>query len=212
MKLTVQHVDGLRFLTTAGKHSVVVDAALEDGGGGSAMSAPQMFAAALGACICEFVANSCRLREIPLEHLSLELEYEELERPRRVGEVRASLHVEPEPPEDVKRRLIGVARHATLVNTLARPPEIAIQFAGEWSSMPIYEYRCRDCEETFEMLVRADTAIVCPHCGSSVLDKLLSAPIVLSGQTTRSAGHTCCGQEERCDAPPCSEGSACWRG
>lgn len=128
MKLAVQHVDGLRFLTTAGEHTVVVDAAPKDGGGGTALSAPQMFAAALGACMCEFVANSCRLREIPFERLSLELEYEELERPRRLGEVRATLQIEPEPPEDVKRRLIGVAKHATLVNTIRRPPEVAVRF------------------------------------------------------------------------------------
>lgn len=131
MRLAVKHVDGLRFLATVGEHAAVVDAAPEDGGGGSALSAPQMFAAAVGACICEFVANSCRLREISFERLSLELEYEELERPRRIGEVRATLHIEPEPPEDAKRRLIGVARHATLVNTLVRPPEVVIRFAGE---------------------------------------------------------------------------------
>lgn len=131
MRFTVQHVDGLRFLATVGEHAVVVDAAREAGGTGTAMSAPQLFAAAVGACVLEFVANSCRLRGIPFEQLSVELEYEELERPRRVGEMRATLHVEPEPPEDAKRRLIGVARHATLVNTLVRPPEVVIRFAGE---------------------------------------------------------------------------------
>jgi len=124
-------VDDLRFLATAGRHTLVVDAAPEDGGGGTALSAPQMFAAAVGACILEFVANSCRLREIPFERLSLELAYEELRRPRRVGPLEAVLRIEPEPPDDAKRRLIGVARHATLINTLGRPPEVAIRFAGE---------------------------------------------------------------------------------
>ena len=78
--------------------------------------------------------------------------------------------------------------------------------------MPIYEYCCRDCEATFEVLVRDGTAAACPRCGSSSLDKLISAPFVLSGQTARLAGHTCCGREERCAVAPCSEGSACWRG
>ena len=78
--------------------------------------------------------------------------------------------------------------------------------------MAIYEYRCRGCEATFEVLVRAGTTVTCPHCGSSSLDKLISAPFVLSGQAARQAGHTCCGQEERCATPPCSEGSTCWRG
>ena len=78
--------------------------------------------------------------------------------------------------------------------------------------MPIYEYRCRDCDATFEALVRAGTVATCPHCGGSSLEKLVCAPFVLSGQMTRQAGHTCCGQEERCTMVPCSEGSTCWRG
>jgi len=57
MKLVVQHVDGLRFLATVENHTVVVDAAPEDGGAGTALSAPQLFVAAIGACICEFVTN-----------------------------------------------------------------------------------------------------------------------------------------------------------
>jgi uncharacterized OsmC-like protein len=131
MELTVQHVDGMRFLATADSHNVIVDAAPEDGGGGTAMSAPQLFVAALGACILEFVLNSCRLRGFNVERLSLALTYEEVPKPRRVNSLQARLHIEPEPPDDVQRRLIRVARHATLVNTLVRPPEIQIQFGKE---------------------------------------------------------------------------------
>jgi putative FmdB family regulatory protein len=78
--------------------------------------------------------------------------------------------------------------------------------------MPIYEYRCCECATTFDVLVRGSDAVACPQCGSSSLDKLLSAPVTLSGQTARPAGRTCCGREERCEAPPCSEGDACRRG
>jgi uncharacterized OsmC-like protein len=131
VRLTVQHVDGLRFLATVEGHTVVVDAAPEDGGDGTALSAPQLFAAAVGACMLEFVTNSCRLRGIPVERLSLEMEFAEQARPRRVGAMEATIQIEPEPPEDVKRRLVGVARHATLVNTLVRPPEMTIRFAGD---------------------------------------------------------------------------------
>lgn len=129
MRLTVEHVDGLRFLATAEGHTVVLDAAPEDGGAGTALSAPELFAAAVGACVLEFVANSCRLRGIPFERLSLEMVCEERVRPRRIGAMEATVHIEPELPEDVKRRLIGVARHATLINTLVHPMEIAIRFA-----------------------------------------------------------------------------------
>jgi len=77
--------------------------------------------------------------------------------------------------------------------------------------MPIYEYRCQSCETTFEALVRRDGIVTCPHCGSSSLARLLSVPFASSGRTARPAGRTCCGREERCDTPPCSEGNVCRR-
>jgi putative FmdB family regulatory protein len=78
--------------------------------------------------------------------------------------------------------------------------------------MPIYEYRCRDCRKVFEVLVRGGDVPSCPQCGGSSLDKLITAAFVSSGQTARQAGRTCCGQAERCESPPCSEGGLCRRG
>ncbi len=77
--------------------------------------------------------------------------------------------------------------------------------------MPIYEYRCRDCATTFEVLVRDGMNVTCSHCGGSSLEKLITAPLMSLGRTTRQPGHTCCGREERCDAPPCSTGETCRR-
>jgi putative FmdB family regulatory protein len=53
--------------------------------------------------------------------------------------------------------------------------------------MPIYKYRCRGCEATFEALVRWDGIVTCPHCGSSSLNRLISVPFVSSGWTARTA-------------------------
>jgi putative FmdB family regulatory protein len=77
--------------------------------------------------------------------------------------------------------------------------------------MPLYEYRCLDCEAEFEALVRGAAGASCPRCGGTSLEKLLSAPITLKGRTSGEAGRTCCGREERCDAPPCSQGGECRR-
>ena len=43
--------------------------------------------------------------------------------------------------------------------------------------MPIYEYRCGECETRFEKLIRREvdeTALACPKCGSTSLDKEFS--------------------------------------
>jgi putative FmdB family regulatory protein len=83
--------------------------------------------------------------------------------------------------------------------------------------MPIYEYHCADCGTTFEALVRGSKGVMhardqtCPECGGASLEKLLSAPIMLSGRTSRPAGSTCCGRAERCNTPPCSDDGACRR-
>jgi putative FmdB family regulatory protein len=41
--------------------------------------------------------------------------------------------------------------------------------------MPLYEYRCQDCDHGFELLVRESTTLECPACHGAKLEKQLSA-------------------------------------
>jgi len=78
--------------------------------------------------------------------------------------------------------------------------------------MPIYQYRCRECGAEVELLVRSGSQEPrCVECGSILLEKLIAAPYVVRGES-RAPGRTCCGREDRCDAPPCSAQETCWRG
>lgn len=49
--------------------------------------------------------------------------------------------------------------------------------------MPIYDFHCNKCDRTFESLVRASSAPVCPACGSETVEKLVSLPAA-QGKTT----------------------------
>lgn len=40
--------------------------------------------------------------------------------------------------------------------------------------MPIFEFQCEECNAFFEELVREETVVVCPQCGSSKVIKQLS--------------------------------------
>ena len=51
--------------------------------------------------------------------------------------------------------------------------------------MPIFDYKCRSCGETFETLVRGTTTPSCPLCKSTDLERLLSLPAIKS-QTTHA--------------------------
>lgn len=50
--------------------------------------------------------------------------------------------------------------------------------------MPLYDYLCKKCNQTFEFLVLSSTVTTCPSCGSKHLTKLMSAPTAPS----KSAG------------------------
>ncbi|MGE5098742.1 MAG: FmdB family zinc ribbon protein [Deltaproteobacteria bacterium] len=53
--------------------------------------------------------------------------------------------------------------------------------------MPIYDYSCRGCGHTFEVLVRGATIPSCPECRSEDLERLLSLPAVRSESTRQQA-------------------------
>ena len=42
-------------------------------------------------------------------------------------------------------------------------------------AMPIFDFRCESCGQTFELLVRSDPPL-CPHCGGQHVVKMMSAP------------------------------------
>ena len=77
--------------------------------------------------------------------------------------------------------------------------------------MPIYEYQCQECGAISEYLlpVGGGDLVLCKSCGSSQVEKVISASSVLSKIPHRAPGKTCCGREERCSTPPCSTAESC---
>ena len=51
--------------------------------------------------------------------------------------------------------------------------------------MPLFEYRCQDCDHGFELLVRESTPLECPACRGDHLERQLSVFAV--GADGRSA-------------------------
>jgi putative FmdB family regulatory protein len=70
--------------------------------------------------------------------------------------------------------------------------------------VPIYEYRCSQCGERFEQLVRKPAeagTVQCPECHSSTVKKL---PSVFALGESRKAGEgrlSCCGSDQPCADP-----------
>ena len=66
--------------------------------------------------------------------------------------------------------------------------------------MPIFEYKCRDCNSVFEKLINGnmEDEIICPECNSKNIEKQLSSFSTSSGNhchaksTCEAIGHQCC--------------------
>ncbi|MGQ9609707.1 MAG: FmdB family zinc ribbon protein [bacterium] len=80
--------------------------------------------------------------------------------------------------------------------------------------MPIYEYRCNDCNKVSEFLfgvTKENIEIICKNCRSRNMSKIFSKSYVSIGKNVNQAGKTCCGRDERCERPPCSYDVKCER-
>lgn len=55
--------------------------------------------------------------------------------------------------------------------------------------MPVYDYRCTKCENTYDIFHKGSEIldnVVCPKCESTEFKKLFSAPIVKMGSSDSS--------------------------
>lgn len=71
--------------------------------------------------------------------------------------------------------------------------------------MPIYEFKCRSCDECFEILVtsgeKKNVKMCCPHCGAEEFERILSCTSYAMG------GGKDAGQRPKTESRTCSGGS-----
>lgn len=73
--------------------------------------------------------------------------------------------------------------------------------------MPIYEFRCLECKEIFEVIVMAgneDDEIKCSHCGSQTFERVLSSGSIAVGSSPSAPGQQGGLQERTCSSGSCS--------
>lgn len=81
--------------------------------------------------------------------------------------------------------------------------------------MPIFEYTCKDCHNTFQMLElpgNAKQEPLCPACGQGNIQKLISTPFIPSavGKPANGELHggSCCSTKGK-DSNGCSSPGSC---
>ena len=86
--------------------------------------------------------------------------------------------------------------------------------------MPTYGYVCETCGYKFEKFQKmSDQPITkCPECDGEIRRLIgTGTGVIIKGHGPQTAGNNkehsypCCGRDERCEHPPCSDDGVCKR-
>lgn len=123
MESSTWYVDGKKFETFLGRHCIVTDQAVAEGGTDAGPTPPELLLAALGTCAGHYAAEYLRVHSLPITGLHVYVSPEKTGRPVRL----ASFRVEMDVPGIDERHHQGLLRaiNACLIhNTLSAPSAI----------------------------------------------------------------------------------------
>ena len=108
-KVRVEHKGDMLFEATAGNHKAQFDVPPAMGGKDRAMNPTEAFAVSLAACVNVLVTKYCKDMQIDPTGLTVELTYDKLESPSRLGNFKAAIKI---PKGGWESRKDGVLRAA----------------------------------------------------------------------------------------------------
>ena len=93
-------------------------------------SSPELLLASLGSCIASVMVYFAERHGLDLEGLAVEMDYEIVESPHRIGAIAISVRVPESLPEQHRSTLERVAHSCLIHNTLLHSPKISLTFAS----------------------------------------------------------------------------------
>jgi uncharacterized OsmC-like protein len=129
MEIKARYLGGKKFAMTARGHQVLSDQPVDNEGADSAMTPPELFLSALGACAAYYAAEYLQARGLPDDELEIHVSGEKGDRPARIVSLRFEVFV----PGLNRRHRDGVLRAVDaclLKHTLNKPPHMEVTLAS----------------------------------------------------------------------------------
>jgi putative redox protein len=127
---TAEWRGGLRADVSGRGHALCSDEPEEFGGTDSGPMPTELLVAALASCFCLAVAWAARRREIPLEHLEVQVQPHRAVGEPRHGSYDVWIHSDS-PAEAIAPAVELAKRYCWVTNTLRTPPEIRYHLGDE---------------------------------------------------------------------------------
>lgn len=127
MRLAVVHQEATRHTVRCRTHEVVVDLPIDAGGTDQGMNAPELFCAALAACIGVYIVDHCKSSGTPHAGLQLQADWRIAERPRRISELCIHIDLSGARLDATQREgILSAARRCLLSSTLLNSPSLQL--------------------------------------------------------------------------------------
>jgi uncharacterized OsmC-like protein len=124
--MIVEYAGGMKFVARHRGLEVVSDQPAELGGQNTAMTPAELFVASLGMCVAVYVVGFAVRHSIAVQGLSVEVDYQITEAPRRVGQMEVRVRLPQPVSAQHQTALQRVAEQCLVHNTLRHPPEVVI--------------------------------------------------------------------------------------
>jgi len=126
MKLTATFHGGTRYDIVSGRHRLITDQAVEDGGQDAGMSPVELFVGSVASCVAYFTGQFCARHGISRDGLTVDAEWIMAEDPHRVGRIDIEIHLPHRITAELRERLLRVAHGCTVHQSLTVAPRVTI--------------------------------------------------------------------------------------
>ena len=125
---TVVWKEGMHFCTSTASGKLMCDESSEVGA--AYPSAPELLMASLGSCIGSVLVVFATRHDLPVEGMSIDLDWTIAEKPHRIGQIDVAVKLPGPISEKDQRTLTRVAHECLIHNTLSHPPRIGFHLAA----------------------------------------------------------------------------------
>lgn len=117
------------FRVTAGvrNHKFTLDLPAEQGGMDAGPTPVELFVAALGTCMAMHIVKYCKGAKLPHEGLGIDLDFQIVKNPLRVGSIMADITLPPDFPADRIEAVKRAAQQCTVKNTLKESTALDVE-------------------------------------------------------------------------------------
>jgi putative redox protein len=126
MQTRTRYIEGKKFETTVGRHRIISDQPVSQGGTDAGVTPPELLLASLGTCAGHYAAEYLRTRSLPLAGLEIHVSAEKGAHPARLASFRIEVSL-PEIEERHRQGLFRAVKACMIHNTLTTSPVVDVE-------------------------------------------------------------------------------------